>query len=182
MTQAFFLISIVAGTVMLALTIATIVRPQIRFWPPPVPDTWQYKVFWLLFRLFFIGIVMVCILDFGAMGAPNATQLAFGIPLTVGGFSLAFYVTFLLGWRDAHGEANRLKTNGWFSWSRNPIYVVSIVGIFGLGLVVNSWLATYLLIIWTAFYIAAPFLEEPWLEAQYGDAYREYKSKVPRFF
>jgi len=95
-------------------------------------------------------------------------------------------VTFLLGWRDAHGEANGLTTRGWYAWSQNPIYVVSIVGIVGLGLLVHSWLAYCLLLIWTAFYIAAPYfeepyLEEPWLEQQYGDAYREYKSKVPRF-
>ncbi|GAB5450275.1 MAG: hypothetical protein Hals2KO_06030 [Halioglobus sp.] len=97
------------------------------------------------------------------------------------GFALAFYVTYLLGWRDAHGEANGLTTGGWYAWSRNPIYVVSIIGMVGLGLWVHSWLAQSLLLIWAAFYIAAPFLEEPWLEQQYGEVYQEYKLKVPRF-
>tara|TARA_R110002072_G_scaffold110922_1_gene238932 strand:+ start:8779 stop:9348 length:570 start_codon:yes stop_codon:yes gene_type:complete len=181
MTLLFFSLSLLAGLVMLALSLATIWRPQIQFWPPPGTDTWQYKLFWLLFRVFFIGIVVVCILDFGSTGNPNTAQLLLGVPLFVGGFGLAFYVTFLLGWKDAHGEANGLKTSGWFEWSRNPIYVVSIMGIFGLGLVVNSWPAISLLSIWTAFYIAAPFLEEPWLEKQYGDSYKLYKTKVARF-
>tara|TARA_R110002072_G_scaffold77138_1_gene180282 strand:- start:8983 stop:9552 length:570 start_codon:yes stop_codon:yes gene_type:complete len=181
MTVFFFAISLVAGAALLVLSLATLWRPQIRFWPPPDRNTWQYWTFWWLFRTFFIGIVLVCILDFGAIDNQHAGQFIVGIPLAILGFGLAFYVTFLLGWRDAHGEANGLTTSGWYSWSRNPIYVVSIVGIVGLGLLVHSWLAYCLLLIWTSFYIAAPWLEEPWLEQQYGDAYREYKLKVPRF-
>tara|TARA_R110001599_G_C12276670_1_gene662587 strand:- start:8099 stop:8668 length:570 start_codon:yes stop_codon:yes gene_type:complete len=181
MTVFIFGISIAAGAVLLVLSLATLWRPQVRFWPPPGIDTWQYRTFWWLFRIFFVGIMLVCILDFGSISSQHVVQFVVGIPLAIVGFSLAFYATFLLGWRDAHGEANGLTTGGWYGWSRNPIYVVSIVGIVGLGLLVHSWLAYCLLLIWTAFYIAAPYLEEPWLEQQYGDAYREYKSKVPRF-
>ena len=104
--------------------------------------------------------MLVCILDFGAIGSQHVVQFVVGIPLAILGFSLAFYVTFLLGWRDAHGEASGLTTSGWYGWSRNPIYVLSIVGMVGLGLLVHSWLAYCLLLIWTAFYIAAPYLEE----------------------
>ncbi len=131
--------------------------------------------------MFILGTVLVCILDFGAIGNQHVAQFIVGIPLAITGFGLAFYVTFLLGWRDAHGEANGLTTGGWYRWSRNPIYVVSIVGMWGQGLLVNAWLAYCLLLIWAAVYIAAPYLEEPWLEQHYGDSYREYKTKVARF-
>ena len=30
-------------------------------------------------------------------------------------------------------------------------------------------------------FVVAPLTEEPWLEEQYGDAYREYRKRVPRF-
>lgn len=181
MTVFFFTVSIFAGVTLMALSLMTLWRPHIAFWPPPSVDSWQYSAFWWLFRIFVVGIVLVCILDFGAIGSQHVLQLIVGIALAILGFGLAFYLTFVLGWRDAHGEAIILTTSGWFAWSRNPIYVVSLVGIFGLGLLVNSWFANCLLLIWAAFYIAAPFLEEPWLEQQYGDAYREYKSNVPRF-
>ena len=177
----FFTLSLIAGAALLVLSIATLRQPTIAFWPPPGVDTWQHKTFWWLFRTFFVGVVFVCVLDFGAIGGQHTVQLAIGTPLALVGFGLAFYVTFLLGWRDAHGEANGLNTVGWFGWSRNPIYVVSLAGMLGLGLSVHSWFANCLLLIWAAFYIAAPFLEEPWLEKQYGEASREYKSKVPRF-
>jgi hypothetical protein len=58
---------------------------------------------------------------------------------------------------------------------------VSIIGMAGLGMTVHSWPAYCLFSLWAAIYIAAPYLEEPWLEQRYGDAYRQYKSKVPRF-
>lgn len=181
MTLFFFTLSLVAGSALLALSVATLRHPTIAFWPPPGIDTWQYRTFWWLFRVFILGTVLVCILDFGAIGNQHVAQLIVGITLAITGIGLAFYVTYLLGWRDAHGEANGLTTGGWYGWSRNPIYVVSIVGILGLGLLVHSWLAYCLLLIWTAFYIAAPYLEEPWLEQHYGDSYREYQARVARF-
>lgn len=30
-------------------------------------------------------------------------------------------------------------------------------------------------------YSLLPFLEEPWLEEQYGEAYRQYRKQTPRF-
>ena len=181
MTIAIFAASLITGSALLVLSLASLWRPQIRFWPPPGIDTWQYTAFWWLFRIFSVGIVLVCILDYGAIGNQHAAQSIVGAALALTGFGLAFYVTFRLGWKDAHGEATGLTTSGWYSWRRNPVYVVSIVGMVGMGLLVHSWLAYCLLSIWAALYIAAPYLEEPWLEHEYGDAYRQYKSEVPRF-
>ena len=181
MTVLFFTISIVAGFTLLALSLASLWRPRIRFWPPPAIDTWQYRVFWWLFRIFFVGVLLVCIMDFGAIGRQGSVQLVAGIVLATIGFGAAFYVTFLLGWKDAHGQANCLTTSGWYRWSRNPIYVVTIMGMVGLGLLAHSWFGYCLLSAWAALYVAAAYLEEPWLEQQYGDAYRAYKSNVPRF-
>jgi len=75
-----------------------------------------------------------------------------------------------------------MKIDGAYQWSRNPIYIVSIIGMFGIGITVASWLVTTLLALWALFYLLAPFLEEPWLEKQYGDEYLAYRKRVPRFF
>ena len=91
------------------------------------------------------------------------------------------YLTNFLGWRNAYGEAKVLETAGMYRWSRNPIYVVTIVGMVGIGTVVASWIVTSMLIMWTLFYLLAPFLEEPWLEREYGAEYLAYKKRVPRF-
>ena len=50
-----------------------------------------------------------------------------------------------------------------------------------MGVIANSaylWIAHLLLAL---VFVVAPLTEEPWLEEQYGEAYREYRKRVPRF-
>lgn len=152
------------------------------FFPPPGKDTWQYKIFWLLFRIMFGGVVFLSISDFGSLQYINTTfRFGLGLPLLVVGFSAAFYLSVILGWKNAHGEQQGLVTSGWYRWSRNPIYVVSIIGMIGWGLLVDSLSVYILLASWGLLYLLAPFAEEPWLEQKYGAEYSNYKSQVPRF-
>ena len=51
----------------------------------------------------------------------------------------------------------------------------------GVSVLANSvllWITHLLLCLW---FVIEPLAEEPWLEEQYGDAYREYRRRVPRF-
>jgi len=177
MINIIFTISILAGLTLVTLSIVSLVSSNFQFWPPPSRYTWQYRVLWLLFRIFVIGITLISIFDYHGNGSISYI----GIFLALAGFGSGFLATFSLGWKNSHGEAVGLKTNGWYSWSRNPTYVVSIVGMLGLSLIVNSTYLNYLLYLWALLYIAAPFLEEPWLEEMYGKKYLVYKAKVPRY-
>ena len=177
MIHIIFTISILAGLTLVTLSIVSLVSNNFQFWPPPSRYTWQYRVLWLLFRIFVIGISLLSIFDYHGNG--NISYI--GIFLALAGFGSAFLATFSLGWKNSHGEPVGLKTNGWYSWSRNPTYVVSIVGMLGLSLIVNSTYLNYLLSLWALLYIVAPFLEEPWLEEMYGKDYLAYKAKVPRY-
>lgn len=94
---------------------------------------------------------------------------------------MACLITGRLGWENAHGERVELKTDGWFAISRNPIYVASIIGMFGLALAVSSTLVNILLLLWALIYVLAPLAEEPWLQRQYGQTYQDYCRRVPRF-
>jgi protein-S-isoprenylcysteine O-methyltransferase Ste14 len=86
-----------------------------------------------------------------------------------------------MGWRNAFGEKKGLVTDGWFAISRNPVYVATWAGLLGWGLVLGQSSVTGLLTLWALLYVLAPFLEERWLEQQYGDEFRRYKSSVARF-
>ena len=177
-----FGISLLACLIILALSLLSIVTQKFQFWPPPSKSSWQYHTFWSLFRILLVGIVVLSIVDFNSLPFFKLKGRYFlGIPLAVIGFSMAWYVTFYLGWENAHGLKKSLKTKGIYSWSRNPIYVVSILGFLGLSITINSILVYVLIALWTVFYVIAPFLEESWLEKHYGEEFLVYKSKVPRF-
>jgi protein-S-isoprenylcysteine O-methyltransferase Ste14 len=181
MTIAVFTISAGAGSALLLLSLASLICKNLRFWPPVSTDHWQYPTFWWLFRTLVAGVVGLSFLDYSGAGNLPTMVKVFSWLLAISGFGLAFYITSILGWRDAHGEANELATEGWFAWSRNPIYVVSFMGILGLGLAIHSVYVYALLLLWALLYVVAPYLEEPWLEAQFGENYLDYMHRVPRF-
>ena len=70
-----------------------------------------------------------------------------------------------------------------YAYSRNPQYVADMAIILGMGraLGVEFGLCSSAR---SAFFILglAPFAEEPWLEENYGQQYRDYKTSVRRYF
>ena len=145
--------------------------------------SWQYRTFWAFFRLFLYPLVALSILVFEpAEDAGAMARQGVGGVLAVTGIGLAFWISIQMGWRNAFGEARGLVTDGWFRFSRNPIYVVTWLGLLGWAIILNDLRVTFLLSLWAAMYWLAPRIEEPWLERQYGDEYCAYKQRTRRFF
>ena len=80
-------------------------------------------------------------------------------------------------------KANNLVTSGAFSYVRNPLYIGNILIYFGFG-IISLALFPYLQIfalIWFVFqYVLIIKIEEDFLESKFGEAYTNYKNKVPR--
>lgn len=77
---------------------------------------------------------------------------------------------------------NALVTRGPYAFSRNPLYVFSTIGAFGVGLMMESLIIGVVaaLLCYAIFsYVIAR--EEPYLENIFGQDYRDYKAAVPRF-
>ena len=72
---------------------------------------------------------------------------------------------------------------GPYSISRNPLYVFSFIGAFGMGAQTGSVVIAilFLLISVGVFYLTVR-QEEGWLGATFGDAYRAYCARTPRFW
>ena len=184
MQDVAFLISSIAISILFLLGLLQRIKDGFQFWPPDSRETFQYKSFWGLFRSFFIGLCLTSILEVVSGNlAPNRSLFYFGLILFVVGIGAATFVSFsTLGNKNAHGEKDRLVTTGVYRFSRNPIYVISIAGMIGWGLMFDSRDIHLLLLGWGVIYLIAPFLEEPWLEECYGRDYLEYKSTTARFF
>ncbi len=80
-------------------------------------------------------------------------------------------------------KTNKLITEGPYSMCRNPLYFFSYLGALGVGLVSETFLIPFIILI--AFAIYYPFVvksEEAKLKKIHKNEFEEYLNKVPSFF
>ncbi|HET7672310.1 MAG TPA: isoprenylcysteine carboxylmethyltransferase family protein [Burkholderiales bacterium] len=76
-----------------------------------------------------------------------------------------------------------LVTTGIHGWSRNPIYVGLCLVYAGIGMAMRSpWVLILALPLVVVLRYAIVAREEAYLERRFGDAYRDYKAHVRRWF
>jgi protein-S-isoprenylcysteine O-methyltransferase Ste14 len=102
--------------------------------------------------------------------------------------SAAFAVPAMLAFRRAgtHIEpwqpSTALVTDGVFAWLRNPIYVGLVLGLVGLSILLASdWMLVMTVVFVIALHHGVVRREERYLEAKFGDTYRAYRARVPRY-
>lgn len=71
---------------------------------------------------------------------------------------------------------------GLYSVSRNPQISTLYLASLGIGLSIGSWLALFLTLLSAVGQHLRVLAEEQTCLAQYGDSYREYMQRVPRYF
>ena len=82
---------------------------------------------------------------------------------------------------DENITENKLKTDGIYSWVRNPMYTGCWFIMIGTSFMWhNYWMLPMILIDWVIFTIVLKNTEEKWLLDVYGKDYEEYKKRVNR--
>ncbi len=146
----------------------------------------------LLFFLLIPAAVLLYIpLLLAYLGFTNPSPQIWFYPLAIvfwlggGAMCIATIVAF---WRNGQGTpapnapTETLVVSGLYGFTRNPMYV-------GAWIVVSGYVfwfqspayIMYLLLVWLLFQGAIVFYEEPHLRKQFGPAYDEYSSRVPRW-
>jgi protein-S-isoprenylcysteine O-methyltransferase Ste14 len=104
------------------------------------------------------------------------------------GLGAALAIPAMRGFRSAgtHVEPWKpslaLVTDGIFSWLRNPMYVGATLLLAGLSILLASdWMLVMTIIFVPVIHFGVVKREERYLEAKFGDAYRSYKARVPRY-
>jgi protein-S-isoprenylcysteine O-methyltransferase Ste14 len=76
----------------------------------------------------------------------------------------------------------KLVTSGIYKWLRNPMYVGGTLMLAGLGIAFASdWMLLLLIPTALLLHFGVVLREERYLEAKFGDEYRRYKARVPRY-
>jgi len=77
----------------------------------------------------------------------------------------------------------RLVTDGVYGHTRNPLYVGVSVALCGIALIFDlDWMPLLLIPSCMLLHFAVVKREEHYLEQKFGDVYRHYKARVPRYF
>lgn len=83
---------------------------------------------------------------------------------------------------DVRKPTYKIVTTGPFQYTRNPMYVSLTLLYIGLAFMINTyWLLLLLPFVLAVLYYGVILREEKYLEKKFGDDYRAYKSKVPRW-
>ncbi len=159
------------------MTDAALDRPDVVVFPPVIP---------------LVTLVMACVLQWlmplgWIAGLEPSVRIGIGAIIALSGL-----VTTSAGRRALikHGTnvnpsqpTPRLVTDGVFGHTRNPLYVGVSVALCGLALIFDlDWILLLIVPSCVLLHFAVVRREERYLERKFGDAYRHYKARVPRYF
>jgi len=100
------------------------------------------------------------------------------------GVGIAICGLLLRGYAAGHLRKHKqLAVSGPYAFTRNPLYLGSVLLAAGFSVASHSWISTLLLSAYLAiFYPVVIRREQAELKTLYGDAFVEYASQVPAFW
>ncbi len=176
------LIGMSAGLFLLGGLLWSVAFPEHRFWPPKKATPGIKLCVWLLTISLFLSAFLLGVFDWNRFGWSAAIRWGVGLPLVLTGHLVVWNGVFKIGMEATSGEADTLETDGLYAWSRNPQYFADILILSGWAILAASVWALPVVVTGIFALVTAPFAEESWLEETYGGPYRQYKSRVRRFF
>ncbi|MBN2396465.1 MAG: isoprenylcysteine carboxylmethyltransferase family protein [Candidatus Atribacteria bacterium] len=100
-----------------------------------------------------------------------------GLPIFA--LSVLIYTTTIIIIAGTPGD--RPVTGGVYRITRHPIYLGGFLMYLGTGIACASWVVLLCALLWITFFIVVVPTEEHFLIDQYGDVYREYMKRTPRW-
>jgi protein-S-isoprenylcysteine O-methyltransferase Ste14 len=141
--------------------------------------------------LFAGALVLGCLLTWffpigPGLGAANATALAAGLGLAAAGIALTALSVRVFARAGTSviptHASTALVATGPYAVTRNPIYIGFVLVFLGFAIVLTSvWLLLLLIPVLAILQRGVVEREEAYLEGKFGDAYRKYKARVPRW-
>jgi len=103
----------------------------------------------------------------------------FYVDVPIALFGLTGMVIVMVNW--ANSPPTEPIRKGLYRYSRHPMYVTYFLVFLGTSIATASWLFVLFLILFTVGTVAFVDFEEKGCLEQYGDIYREYRDRTPRW-
>ena len=139
-----------------------------------------------------VAVLVIPYLILRGTGSPAAPEvgfiqaLALALALVGAGMVAWVSVTFVTKGKGTPvpvAPPENLVAEGLYRFVRNPMYFGALLTLFGEAAFFRSpWILLYAGMLWLALHTFTVLLEEPQLEQRFGDPYREYKARTPRWF
>jgi protein-S-isoprenylcysteine O-methyltransferase Ste14 len=100
-----------------------------------------------------------------------------GLPI----FILSLVMSLIVTYNFVATPLGEPVTRGIYRISRHPTYLSGFAMYVGIGIACASWVLLLLAVLWIVFWQIAVPAEERFLLEKYGNAYREYMSRTPRW-
>jgi protein-S-isoprenylcysteine O-methyltransferase Ste14 len=134
-------------------------------------------------------IVLVVLRWFWPVPILASATLALYLGIALGVLALGLGLWAILAMRaagtnvDPHKETTTIVMAGPFGYTRNPIYVGFAVLFLSFTIGLNSWWGLAVLVpLLAVMHVGVILREERYLERKFGDQYRQYRSRVARYF
>lgn len=134
-----------------------------------------------------LGALLSLVIPLGPrLASPNGQALAVGVTFVAIGFALAAFSVRSFrraGTSVVPGEpSTALVVTGPYHVTRNPIYIGLVLIYFGLAVILTSlWVLLLLVPVLLILQRGVVEREEAYLERQFGEPYRRYQARVPRW-
>jgi len=94
---------------------------------------------------------------------------------------LGIVMGFMAGFAFATASLDKPISKGAYRFSRNPMYFSAFLEYLGIGIASASWVFLLCAVVWIVSWDIGLNEEERILTEKYGDAYREYMNRTPRW-
>jgi protein-S-isoprenylcysteine O-methyltransferase Ste14 len=134
-----------------------------------------------------LGCLLTLVVPLGpGLGQANTLAFIVGLTFVLIGIALAALSVrrfHLAGTSIVPGEpSTALVESGPYAFTRNPIYIGFVLAYFGLAIMLTSlWVLLLLIPVLAILQRGVVEREEAYLERQFGEAYRKYQARVPRW-
>lgn len=120
------------------------------------------------------------------LASPNGLGLTVGLIFVAVGFALAARAIQMFRRAGTNvapdASVTALVTAGPYRFTRNPIYIGFVLVYFGMSIVLTSvWILLLIIPVFLILQRGVVLREEAFLERKFGDAYRDYTDRVPRW-